>query len=309
MKTIVVTGPTGAIGRSLINLSIEAGYHVLAVVHRSSQRAGELGAIPGCSVLRLDLSEYDHAKEEMSCQGIDLNGYEMFFHLAWMSSFGSGRDDQELQLDNVRYALSAVRFANRLGCHTFVGAGSQAEYGRCDLPLSSETPANPETGYGIAKLCAGQMTRLLCAQLGMRHIWTRILSVYGPYDRDQTLISTAVSDMLAGRDTQFTPCEQMWDYLYSDDAAHVMLLAGEKGISGKVYVLGGGKVKPLRAYIEEIADLTGYRKEIGFGKRPYNDKQVMFLQADTKDLENDLGFVPQISFRDGISRILKWKRS
>ena len=33
-----------------------------------------------------------------------------------------------------------------------------------------------------AKLCAGQMTRIACAQKGIQHVWARILSVYGPYD-------------------------------------------------------------------------------------------------------------------------------
>ena len=306
MKKAVITGATGAIGRALIRACMEAGYEVLTVVHSGSPRAAELETVEHCRVLRLDLSEYDNAVSEMEKQGLEPSGYELFFHLAWMAPFGRDRDNLCLQLDNVRASLAAVQFAKALGCSTFIGTGSQAEYGRTEGILRPDTPAFPETGYGIAKLCAGQLTRLSCGQLGLRHIWCRVLSVYGPFDRDQTLISTAVIRMTAGEETEFTPCDQMWDYIYSDDAAGAILLAGQKGESGQVYLIGSGEVHPLREYIEKIAEVTGYRKEIGFGKRPYNDKQVMYLQADTAGLR-ELGFRPQVSFEEGIRRILQWR--
>ncbi len=59
----------------------------------------------------------------------------------------------------------------------FIGAGSQAEYGRVEGKLNSQVPAFPENGYGMAKLCAGQMTRIQC-ESWESDIWTRILSVY-----------------------------------------------------------------------------------------------------------------------------------
>ena len=299
VKKVVITGATGTVGRALIKVCSEAGYEVLAVVHRTSERAAELKTIDNCCVLYLDLSEYDNAMDEMEKQGIDLNGYELFFHLAWSASFGKGRNNLELQLENVKASLAAVRFAKSLGCTTFIGAGSQAEYGRVTEKLSPDTPAFPETGYGVAKLCAGQMTRLTCEQMDMKHIWTRILSVYGPHDGVHSLISVAIDDMMHNRETSFTPCDQIWDYIYSDDAARAMLLATQKGNHGSVYVIGSGEARPLKQYIQKIAAITNYRKEIGFSKRPYNDKQVMFLQADLSVLK-EWGFVPKVSFEKGI---------
>ena len=219
MKTAVITGATGAIGRALIKICIDQGYEVLTVVHSTSARAKDLETIDHCHVLRLDLSDYGKAMIELKNQSINLTNYELFFHLAWMAPFGKDRDNLDLQLENVEYSLAAVRFAHDLGCKTFIGTGSQAEYGRVEGMISPDTPAFPETGYGICKLCAGQLTRLSCEQLGMRHIWCRVLSVFGPYDRDQTLISYAVRSMMNNEETDFTPCEQMWDYIYSDDAA------------------------------------------------------------------------------------------
>jgi nucleoside-diphosphate-sugar epimerase len=305
LKTAVITGATGAIGRALIKVCLQEGYDVLAVVHRSSSRANELDLIDHCQVFRLDLSEYDDAMIEIEKQEIRLDGYEIFFHLAWMASFGKDRDNLDIQLENIKASLAAVRFAKKLGCTTFVGTGSQAEYGRTDRILSPDTPTFPETGYGITKLCAGQLTRLSCNQFGLRHIWCRVLSVYGPYDRDQTLISTAVIKMIANKEVELTPCDQLWDYIYSDDAARAILIAGQKGDNGKIYVIGSGEIHPLKEYIEKIAAITGYTKEIGFGKLPYNVKQVTYLQADIKEL-NDLCFAPEISFEKGIEKMMQY---
>ena len=307
MRKVVITGASGAIGRALITAAINAGYEVLAVVHRSSPRTAGLEKTAHCRVLRLDLSEYDNAIDEMKKQGFEPAGYSFFFHLAWMAPFGKDRENLDLQLENVRAALAAVRFAKAIGCSCFIGTGSQAEYGRVDGVLTPETPAFPETGYGCAKLCASQMTRLACEQSGMRHIWCRVLSVYGPYDREQTLISTAVRQMLQNEATEFTPCEQMWDYLYSQDAAEAILLAAEKGSHGEVFVVGSGEARPLKDYIEEIARLTAYKQKIGFGSRPYNEKQVMHLQADITGLKN-LGFQPRYTFEEGIRSLIDFMR-
>ena len=303
MKKVVITGATGAVGRALIKVCIEAGYKVLAVVHRTSERASELKTIDNCCVFYLDLSEYDNAIDEMEKQEIDLNGYELFFHLAWSASFGEGRNNLELQLENVKASLAAVRFAKALGCTSFIGAGSQAEYGRVTGKLSFDTPVFPETGYGIAKLCAGQMTRLACEQVNIKHIWTRILSVYGPHDGIHSLISVAIDDMINNRETVFTPCNQIWDYIYSEDAAKAMLLAAQKGKSDSVYVIGSGEARPLKQYIQKIAEITNYKKEIGFGKKQYNDKQVMYLQANISELKK-IGFTPRLSFEEGIKKLI-----
>ena len=305
-KWVVITGATGAIGRALLRASIEAGYEVLAIVHRASARVKGLEDIEHCTVLAANPDEYESVPKKMAGKDMDADGFELFFHLAWRASFGQERENLTIQLENVDATLRAVQLAKSLGCFTFIGIGSQAEYGRREGLLSPQTPAFPETGYGIAKLCAGQMARLSCEQLGLRYIWCRVLSVYGPYDREQTLICTAVRQMLANNETQFTPCEQLWDYLYSDDAAQAILVAARQGKSGSVYVVGSGETHPLHEYIETIAALTGYSRKIGFGKLPYNEKQVMFLQADIQALEV-LGFQRKVSFEEGIRRTIAWQ--
>lgn len=298
---VVITGPTGAIGMALVQKCIQEHTEVLAICHRGSKRISQIPKHPLVRVLEADL----HELRELECIG----EYDVFYHLAWDGTFGNARNDMYLQNKNVKYTLDAVSFAKRLGCTTFIGAGSQAEYGRAEGLLTSNTPTFPENGYGMAKLCAGQMSRKLCEELQMKHIWVRILSVYGPYDGVNTMISSTITKLSHGERASFTPGEQMWDYLYSEDAANALYLLASKGMDEKTYLLGSGVVRPLKDYIQEIYDVVCEKYEqvgeLGIGDVGYSDKQVMYLGADITELAEDTGFEPKVSFEEGIRKMLE----
>ena len=214
-----------------------------------------------------------------------------------------------LQNENVKYSLDAVRAAKQLGCKVFVGSGSQAEYGNKSGIMKPDTYPDPVSGYGMAKLCSGQMTRYLCNQEGIKHIWPRILSVYGIGDGSQTLISSAIRSMLEGKKLSMTAGEQLWDFLYSEDAADALIAMANKGKNGAVYVLGSGIARPLKEYVECIRDIINPQLPIGFGERPYFKDQVMHLEADITAITNDTGWRPRVEFKDGIRSLINYSKS
>lgn len=303
MQRVIITGPTGAIGMALIQKCIEMGTEVTAVCHHGSSKIARIPVSDKIKVVECDLDEMGTLPERL--QG----SYDAFFHLAWACTAGEGRNDTKAQAQNISAALEALEAAYKLGCECFVGAGSQAEYGRVEGRLSAETQTFPENGYGIAKLCAGQLTRIRSRQLGIRHIWFRVLSVYGRYDGEQTMIISSIRKLLNGETPEYTPAEQLWDYLYSEDAGRAFYLAAEKGKDGAVYCLGSGKAVPLREYIEILRDEIDPGLPIKIGVKPYADKQVMHLCADITDLQRDTGFVPQIGFREGIRETVEWVKA
>ena len=300
---IVITGATGAIGHALIELCMENNIEVLAICHRNSARIHTLPQSDCVKVMELDLEEYDDVEDQIL---LKYGKYDVFYHLAWSGTARAARNVMELQYKNIAYSLAAVKLAKRLGCSTFIGAGSQAEYGRVEGVLRADTPAFPENGYGIAKLCAGQMTRISCKQKGIKHIWTRILSVYGPYDGEDTMVISTIRKLLQGETPAFTKGEQQWDYLYSKDAARAMLLLGKDGVADCIYPIGCGKTEMLKTYIEIIKAAVDPTARIELGKIPYTDKQVMYLCADISALEKDTGFVPRITFDVGIRETVAW---
>lgn len=300
MRRVIITGPTGAIGMALIHKCMEMGTEVTAVCHRGSKRIARIPVSDRVKVVECSLDEMDKLPELLE------SSYDIFFHFAWACTAGEGRNDTEVQTQNIRYTMDAVEAAAKLGCECFIGAGSQAEYGRVEGKLSADTPVFPENGYGIAKLCAGQLSRLRCGQLGIRHIWFRVLSVYGRYDGEQTMIMSSIRKMLNRESPEYTPAEQMWDYLYSGDAAQAFYLAAEKGRDGAVYCLGSGQARPLKEYIEIMRDEIAPNLALKLGVKPYAEKQVMYLCADISALQRDTGFVPQVGFREGIRVTVEW---
>lgn len=298
MKRVVITGATGTIGTALIKDLIENNIEVLVICRESSSRNSN---IPNHGLITKAFCSLD--KLSSFSNPTNLN-YDVFYHFAWEGTFGDSRNDVDLQYFNVKYALDAVKLAARLGCHTFIGAGSQAEYGRCNEKLNATTPVAPENGYGIAKLSAGLMTRELAHQLGLRHIWVRILSVFGPNDGPNTLVMSTIRMLKNGEMPQVTKGEQMWDYLFSEDAAKAFRYIGLYGKDGKVYPLGSGKDRLLSDYIKIIRDVVNPDAEIAFGAVPYNEKQTMYLCADISELVFDTGWSPKTEFRKGIQIII-----
>ena len=294
----IITGATGAIGSALVENLISHGIEVLVLCRKDSRRNDVIPNHP------LVTKKFCSLEELGTLQNDTNRKYDVFYHFAWAGTFGDSRNDMFRQNLNVQYSLAAVEAAKRFGCHTFIGAGSQAEYGRYEGKLKPETPAFPENGYGMAKLCAGQMTREYARQLGLRHIWVRILSVYGPHDGAQTMVTSTIGKLKNGQVAEFTQGEQLWDYLYSGDAAEAFRLIGEKGVDGKIYVLGSGEAKPLKEYIETIGKVLNKKEFIKLGAVPYSEKQVMYLCADISELMNDTGWLPRKRFAEGIEELV-----
>lgn len=249
MKRIVMTGPTGTIGMALINLCLEERIEVFAICRPNSERLKNIPDSYLIHRIECDLNYLQVLSRK------DIPKSDIFYHFGWAETGGEGRDNMDSQLRNVQYTLEAVRLAKRIGCGTFVGAGSQAEYGNQPIGtmLNAHTPTFPESGYGSAKLCAGKMSQIECQKLGLRHVWVRILSVYGPYNGDNSMIISTIKKMLSGERISLTAGDQEWDYLYSKDAARALLLVGKQGMNKKIYCLGSGQTKKIREYVKMIA--------------------------------------------------------
>lgn len=297
----VVTGPTGTIGLALVKKLIGKKIEVYAVCRPNSDRANILPVSSLLHKVDCDLTEISRLPSMINKK------CDAFFHLAWMGTRNrDNRMDMHLQEKNVALALDSVDVANKLNCDVYVGAGSQAEYGPIDGMIHPDSPTNPVVGYGMAKLCAGQMTRCMCQQYGIRHIWSRIVSIYGEGDGDQTLINTVINSLLNGKEPQLTAGEQIWDYLYSGDAADALYRMALYGKDGAVYVLGSGEAKPLRSYMESIRDVVDPTASLGLGKIPYLNNQVMHLEADVASLKSDTGWEPKTAFYEGIKKVLEY---
>ena len=299
-KRVVITGPTGLIGRALIRQCVRSHTEVYAVVRPGSRRMSTLPEHPLVHKLECDLSDLG------SLPGRIPESCDVFYHLGWGHTGRAKNGDVKFQTENIDFTLDALRSASALSCRLFIGAGSQAEYGPLNLDrISPDTPEHPVSSYGICKYAAGRLARLEGERLGIPVVWMRIFSTYGIGDKEDMLMGFLVRKMIHGEHIAMTQGIQEWDYLNADDAGRAFYLAGEHCGKSAVYCLGSGQKKPLREYVEEAAQLSGYRLPVGYGEVPYSENSVMKLCADISSLTEDTGFVPRISFTEGIRELIE----
>lgn len=303
MRGVVITGATGEIGTALIRRFVQEKIQVLAICRPESHRRKLIPRSPYVKVVECDLAD-------LKSLPLPEEKYDVFYHFGWCASYGAERENLYLQNKNVQYELEAVDLAERLGCKKFIGAGTQAEYGRKDRPLTPDMEATPETAYGAAKLCAGHFSRLACKQKEIVHIWVRICSVYGFGDGPNTLITYIMRQLERQEDIELTPCMQQWDYLYAGDAAEAFYRMGMSVNEDRVYCLGSGQARPLYTYMQEVerfARAKGIISRIKIGAKPYGERQMMYLCANIDSLQKDIGAFVLTDFYQGLEEI--WRQN
>ncbi len=295
LKKIIVSGATSMIGTALIEEAVQRGTEVYALIRPGTNRVSRLVSFGGVHLIELDLSKLDAVKNiPEDC--------DIFYHFAWVGTGKNERNNPAAQEKNIQHTLSAVDLAHRCGCEKFIGAGSQAEYGRVEGIIDSRTRFAPETAYGICKYAAGLLSRNKCEEYGITHIWSRIFSVYGRYDNEGTMIDYAIQQFLKNKEAVFSSGTQMWNYLYEKEAGRMFYLFGEKCRKSTSYIVADKESKPLREYILEIAEMLGAGDRCRFTA----EMPVPGLEADISETCADIGYTPKTKFREAVREVIEY---
>ena len=292
MTKILVTGAGGFVGAAVVRAALAAGHDVVATGRAAAPARLQSTA---STYYALDLADYA-AVDAM----VHAERPETIIHSAWEGVSGAARAG-DIQFDNVRHCCHLVDAATRAGARKFVGIGSQAEYGRFDRLINEDDLPNPGMIYGAAKLAAYHFGRQRAANAGMDFAWLRLFSPYGPGDNTNWLIPSLIAQMAAGVSPMMTAGTQYWDYLFIDDCADAILAAAVSQGAG-VFNLCSGEAIRVRDIAEAIRDRVAPRLDLTFGEIPFGPAQIMHLQGDRTRLSAATGWVPLVSFSDGLSR-------
>lgn len=299
---IIVTGATGFIGTALCRELLENGHEVVAVVRPGSKKRDKLrfgkDLEKRLSVMEISLENLPLLKEKA-------HRMDIFYHLAWNGASGSDRENFDIQYSNIGYTAAAIRAAAACGCHKFVGAGSQAEYGVvCGTAKEEETVPAPFMMYGAAKLAAYHMGRLVAQQEQIGFVWPRIYSVYGVGENPGTLIDYVMESLLKGEIPQLTSCDNKWNFMYIDDCVELLRLLGEKEEAEGVYHVASEDTRLLKEFVMEIKNIIAPEGKLGFGKKETDIKRTFWLEPDVKRLEA-MGMGCRTPFSEGIRKKLQ----
>lgn len=312
MQSAVVTGANGFLGSALVAELRAHGVKVLAVVRDTGWLPGDCGIkqlsqdrgierLPednGIERLVLELSQLDRLAQLTEPR------WDIFYHLAWDGSAGEARKDVALQLHGAQATVQAVQAAKTLGCRMFIGAGSIMEK---EILAASATPGlRPGAGhiYSSAKLAAHHMSECAASELGIGHIWPVITNAYGEGERSPRFLNSTIRKIIRGETLNFTAGVQNYDFIHVRDAAKALRLLGQCGKPFREYVLGSGAARPLREFLLELREVLAPQQEFVFGGVPFEGTQLPLELFDITPLVRDTGFVPEISFAQGIRQTM-----
>ena len=299
MRTVVITGGDGFIGSHLVRYFAEKGMIVYALTIPQSPMADRINNIPNVIVLQKDLTDVDTLVALLPQMP------EAFIHLAWSGVSPERRNSTKLQIKNIDISLQAVSLAAKIRAKRFILPGSTMEYSYCGQEINENACPSPQNAYGAAKISTRYLCAALCEELKVPYIYAVISGIYAADRTDNNVIYYTITELLKGQRPSLTALEQCWDYIYIDDAAYAFYLIATRGVGGAFYSVGHGDNWPLYQYIYQIRDIIDPSLPLGIGEIPYKDSRLPNACVDMRSIKEDTGFVPQVSFREGIEKVIK----
>lgn len=300
MKKIVITGATSFIGTHLIKEMSRLGkYDIYAIIRPHSVNKYRLDSIYGIHVVECSLADMDKLSDKLPEQ------IDVFYHLAWEGARRPHRDDAVLQKNNYNAAIKAFTLATAKKCQVFVGAGSQAEYGKTVGAITEDYPTNPITEYGKYKLKAYQDISSLGNESGVAVKWPRIFSAYGRYDYPGTLLMSAIEKFQRNEPLDMTEGVQNWNYLYVRDIAKMLILIGTEKCEDGVYNFASKDNRPLCEYIKELKSVMKSNSDVNFGAVSYGSEGVISFEPIVDKFLKNFHKMKFTLFSNGIQELIK----
>lgn len=302
MKKAIVTGANGFVGYWLLWELQRNNVQVTAVIKDENENISMFSEFHDVDVVFCDLLNLNDLPNK-----IIEKDYDVMYHLAWVSAGGAGRADYVVQLNNVKYACDAVHVAKELGCSKILFAGTITEkIAENILNLSGKAVNNI---YGICKHMTHCLVDVESQKVGIDYVWMQFSNLYGPFSVNGNIVGYTIKELLQGHDASFGPAQQPYDLLYIEDLVYAAYLLGEKQTKNHCYYLGSGNVRILANYLKEIGSVCEMEEKIKIGDRPDDGTRYDASWFDITPLRNDTGFVPRVSYRDGLLKTIDWMKT
>jgi GDP-4-dehydro-6-deoxy-D-mannose reductase len=230
MKTVLVTGASGALGHAVIAYLRDTGkYRVIATSRHGDNE----------NIFSLDVSN----TEQISA-AINRTKPNLLLNLA--ATFINDFDEAyAVNVDAPRHLLDTVKKSG-LNIRVLL-VGSAAEYGAIrpeENPIKEDHALNPVSIYGLSKAWQTQLAGFYASQ-GMDIVVARVFNLNGGRLSERLFIGRLqkqIDDVLAGRKSviELGPLSASRDYLTLNEAAEQITAIIEHGTSGQIYHVASG---------------------------------------------------------------------
>jgi dTDP-glucose 4,6-dehydratase len=330
-RTCLVTGADGFMGSHLTEALAAIGANVIAFVRATSSGAlNNIGHLRGqIRVVFADLTDktsIDYLMRELAQSG----DRPYVFHLGAQAHVGeSWHRPYETVMANTVGTLNLLQSVVDHGVELekFDTAGTSEEYGNVRedvrhhhdfdeegaLILHERSPVNPKSIYATAKVAADFLTMNYYDAYGLPGVVTRMFNNYGPRQNPRYVTGTIITQALSREAIELGALEPLRDFCFCTDGVRGHLTVAAYGQPGDLYVYGQGKNISMADWADLIL-ATG--RELGYWgersiaqvearKRP-GSSDVLALRVGHEKLTAETGWMPQMSWEEGIARTIRW---
>ena len=304
----LVTGAAGFIGSHLTGFLLDRGARVTGLDCFTDYYAR--------SIKEANLAHNQRREGfrfvERRIQDVDLpallDGVTHVFHLAAQAGVRKswGKDFRTYTENNVDASQQLLEACVGRPLHRFVYASSSSIYGdNASIPMREDARPQPVSPYGVTKLAAEQLCYLYHVNHGVPTTSLRYFTVYGPRQRPDMGFHRFIRAALAGEPIAlFGDGEQTRDFTFVQDAVAATVAAGERGVPGRAYNIGGGSRVSINQVLDMIGRVAG--RPLTVRREPAQKGDMRDTFADTGLARADLGFAPAVSLEDGIAAEYRW---
>jgi len=240
-----------------------------------------------------------------------LDGVTHVFHLAAQAGVRKswGKDFKIYTVNNIDATQLLLEACVNRPIEKFVHASSSSVYGdRAPIPMREDALPQPVSPYGVTKLAAEQLGYLYHVNFKVPTVAMRYFTVYGPRQRPDMAFNRFIRAAIKDEPiTLFSDGEQTRDFTFVADAVAATIAAGERGVSGASYNIGGGSRVSMNHVVKIIEKIAGHPLKIQREEAQKGDMRDTY--ADTTLAKKDLGFSPKVSLEEGIQAEYRWLAS
>lgn len=299
---VLVTGGAGFIGSHLTDAFLDRGDEVAVVDDLS---AGQPGRLDSRAILH-KLSVTDAPSLAVAAGEFRA---ELICHLAAQidvrASVADPAGDAQV---NVAGTVNVLEAARATGARVLFASSGGALYGRgAPIPAPEPVPPEPESPYGVAKLCAEQYVALYNRLHGTRHAVLRLANVYGPRQDpagEAGVIAVFCARVLAGEPPLiYGDGTQTRDYVHVGDVVRAFLAAADSSRSG-TWNIGTGTETTVLDLVTIIAGIAG--KPVAPRFAPARAGELLRSAVSADRAARDLGWRHVTGLADGVASVFRW---
>ena len=295
-KRLLIIGGTGFIGKNLSKNAIIKGLNVTSL---SLNEKENFNKVTGVKYLYCDVLDLINLKEIFKTDYdyiINLSGY-----VDHSKFYEGGIDVIKSHFYGLINILNCVNFNK---CKKFLNVGSSDEYGDSLSPQNESLSPKPNTPYAFSKYAGTTLLQYLFRSENLPISIIRLFLVYGPDQNKERFLPQVINGCYSKNPFPVSLGEQVRDLCFIDDVVDaIFLILFSTKTNGEVFNVGSGQPIKIKNLINLIRNKIGYGIP-EFGKQPYKNNEIMSLYADISKIKKIIGWSPQISLDEGISRTI-----